>query len=175
MAIEHFDEKIAPDIKRRTQPASGTIASLYDILNSSRPGPGTIHASFDGNLSLSLSRDSSCSSLIQERPNPKILQLKTKSKKLSSVINLYKKQSKIIKTQSKQITNMMKNMKQMKRRLDETEVKNREFGETIRQLKESSSKGIATESSTSSVEEPAPHNMKKRTATIILKRRLDEK
>ena len=52
----------------------------------------------------------------------------------------------------------------MKRRLDETEIKNREMTESIKQLKATTSK------STETTQIP----VKKRTATMVLKRRLDE-
>lgn len=76
---------------------------------------------------------------------------------------MYKKQSKIIKSQSKTIVKMMKSLKCIKRRLDESEIKNCEMTENIKQLKASK---ISVE-----VEEPPK---KKRTATEVLKRCLDE-
>lgn len=150
MAIEHFDEKIVPDIKKTRPDANVSISSIYDMLTSTPRAP-----SFEGLLS----RNSSSSSVSTK---DECHGVKTKSK-LSSVIRMYKKQSKIIKSQSKQIAKMMHNLKSIKRRLDESEIKNREMTESIKQLK-------ATKS-TIEVEEPPK---KKRTATQILKRRLDE-
>lgn len=61
---------------------------------------------------------------------------------------------------------MLKNMKHMKRRLDESEIKNREMTESIKQLKDAG-KRLATD-------EGSNRPAKKRTATMVLKRRLDE-
>lgn len=158
MAIEHFDEKIVPEIKK-SRPDAGnvSISSIYDMLITT-PRAGQ---SFEGLAAFNLSRNSSSSSVSLKDDHKGV---KTKSK-LSSVIKLYKKQSKIIKSQAKQISLMLKNMKQMKRRIDETETKNREMTESIKQLKaekprEDDTIGQAVK--------------KKRTATMVLKRRLDE-
>ena len=158
MAIEHFDEKIVPEIKR-TRPDAGnvSISSIYDMLITS---PRAEHT-FPG-LAFNLSRNSSSSSVSNPEEH---VGVKTKSK-LSSVVKLYKKQSSIIKLQSKQIAMMVKNMKSMKRRLDETEIKNREMTESIKQLKASAKPRN---------EDTAGHSVKKRrTATTVLKRLLDE-
>lgn len=158
MAIEHFDEKIVPDIKKTRPDANVSISSIYDMLTSSTP---RATPSFEGLHSLSLSRHSSSSSISTSNDYPHV---KRKSK-LSSVVKMYKKQSRIIKSQSKQIVKMQHNLKSLKRRLDESEIKNREVTESIRQLKAS-----AASSTLSKIEEPK----KKRTATLILKRHLDE-
>lgn len=157
MAIEHFDEKIVPDIKR-SRPDAGnvSISSIYDMLITS-PRAGQ---SFEG-LALNLSRNSSSSSISYKDEYPS----RSKSK-LSSVVSLYKRQSKIIKNQSKQIARMMKNLRHMKRRLDEGETKNREMTESIKQLK-ATNKPMTTS-------EPSASPAKKRTATMVLKRRLDQ-
>lgn len=156
MAIEHFDEKIVPDIKRVRPDANVSISSIYDMLTSPRSGTG-----LDG-LAFNLSRNSSSSSI---GPSHKEEHgVKSKSK-LSSIARLYKKQSKIIKSQSKQIGKMLKDLKHLKRRLDESEIKNREMTASIMQLK-ATGKPQATEASAVT--------SKKRTATMILKRRLDE-
>jgi len=154
MAIEHFDEKIVPEIKKSRPDANVSISSIYDLLTSTpRAGP-----SYDG-LSFSISRNSSSSSICHKEEHKR-----TKSS-FSSIVKLYKKQSKIIKGQSKQISKMMRNMSKMKRQLIESEIKNREITESIKQLKASS--------------KPLPPDdasvcPKKRTATIVLKRRLDQ-
>lgn len=160
MAIEHFDEKIVPDIKKSRPETNVSISSIYDMLTSTPRAP----PNFESLHSLSLSRHSSSSSI---SIGSKECQGVKKKSKLSSVVKMYKKQSKIIKSQSKQIAKMMHNLKSIKRRLDESEIKNREMTESIRQLKASSSSAPSTPLK---VEEPK----KKRTATMILKRRLDE-
>lgn len=153
MAIEHFDEKIVPDIKRTSQDERNvSISSIYDMFIAS-PRAG---------LTLNLSRNSSSSSLSSPRDD---LVVRPKSK-LSSVLSMYKKQSKIIKGQSKQIAKLLKTMKVMKRRLDETDTKNREMTESIRQLKSTSKPAEVAES--------VPPAKKTRTATVLLKRRLND-
>lgn len=154
MAIEHFDEKIVPEIKKTRPDANVSISSIYDMLTSPRAS-----TSFDG-LAFGLSRNSSSSSISHKDEHS----VRTKSK-LSSVVKLYKKQSKIIKGQSKQISKMMKNLNNIRRRLDESEIKNREMTESIKQLKAAKPLPEAEGSN-----RPA----KKRTATMVLKRRLDE-
>jgi len=141
MAIEHFDEKIAPDIKKlRENPHN---VSIYDILQSPRP---TLVSS--SSYDLLISRNALNAS-VAARP--------TKTK-LSSVVNLYRKQSKIIKMQSKQISKMKNNIKQLSRRLFESEIKTRELNESIKQLNDNT---------------PGTSKPAKRTATKILKRILD--
>jgi F-box protein 28 len=157
MAIEHFDEKIVPDIKKSRPEANVSISSIYDMLTSTPRAP----PNFESLHSLSLSRHSSSSSISVKSESHGV----KKKSKLSAVVRMYKKQSKTIKSQSKQIAKMISNLKSIKRRLDESEIKNREMTESIRQLK-----ATASTSTPLKVEEPK----KKRTATMILKRRLDE-
>lgn len=155
MAIEHFDEKIVPDIKKSRPDSNVSISSIYDLLTSTpRPGP-----SYES-LSFNLSRNSSDSSLChKEEP-------KRSKSSLSSMVRLYKKQSKVIKGQSKQISKMMRTIGKMKRQLFESEIKNREITESIKQLK--------AENKPIQDEEPVGHPPKKRTATMVIKRRLDK-
>jgi F-box protein 28 len=157
MAIEHFDEKIVPDIKKSRPDANVSISSIYDLLTST---PGRSAPNYGEGLSFNLSRNSSSSSICHKQ-EPK----RTKSS-LSSIVKLYKKQSKVIKGQSKQISKMMRNMSKMKRQLIESEIKNREITESIKQLKAANKPSPA--------EETSGQIPKKRTATMVLKRRLDE-
>lgn len=155
MAIEHFDEKIVPDIKKSRPDSNVSISSIYDLLTSTpRPGP-----SYEG-LSFNLSRNSSSSSICH-KDEPK----RSKSS-LSSLVRLYKKQSHVIKNQSKQISKMLRTIGKMKRQLFEGEIKNREITESIKQLK--------AENKPIQAEEAVGRAPKKRTATMVLKRRLDE-
>lgn len=125
MAIEHFDEKIVPDLKRsRPGDANISIASIYDLLMSPRPGP-----SYEMDLTLSQDTSFDFQKEAQKRSKSSFCSIS------KLIIKKHKKQSKIIKNQSKQISKMMKNMKQMKRRLDETETQNREMLESVKQLK----------------------------------------
>lgn len=136
MAIEHFDEKIAVDLKKnRIEPLSA-VPSVFDMF------PRT---SIDGLFSVS--RNTSCtstssSSNTQGMDPPITTRVVKKKSKMSSLVTLYKKQSKVIKAQSKQIHKMVKFMKDqksslisLKRRLDESEVKNREMSESIKTFK----------------------------------------
>jgi F-box protein 28 len=175
MAIEHFDEKIVPDIKK-SRPDAGnlSISSIYDMLITKQNKPAVTNEddpyfnmlitspravqNFEG-ISFNLSRNASSASLLPREEGA----VKSKSK-LSSIVNLYKRQSKIIKNQSKQMGKLFKSLKQLKRRLDESEIKNRELTESIKQLK-ASAKPMP-------VDEPPVR--KRRTATEILKKRLDQ-
>jgi F-box protein 28 len=137
MAIEHFDEKIVPDIRRtRVAPMAGVV-TVFDMFP---------RASLDG-ISFSVSRNTSCTSISAQStpqrssPSSRFLAVKKKSK-ISTLVKLYKKQSMVIKNQTKQIGKMIKFMKDqksslssLKRRLDESEVKNRELSESIKQMK----------------------------------------
>jgi membrane-associated HD superfamily phosphohydrolase len=157
MAIEHFDEKIVPEIKKNRPEASQI--SFYDMMLTS---PRC--TAFEGFHAFNLSRTQSDTSLTTN-PSPmkeERVAVSRKSK-LSSVISLYKKQSKIIKAQSRQISKMFTNLKGLKRRLDDTEIKNRELTESIKQLKEVGKMEIDNV-------EPVPK--KKRSATMVIKRHL---
>lgn len=155
MAIEHFDEKIVPDLKKSRPDDNASISSIYDILASA---PRISGPSFEGFLNLSRSSSNNSISPIHDTI------VRNKSK-LSSVVSMYKKHSKIIKSQTKQIGKMVKSLNKLKRRLDESETKNRELTESIKHLKSTNKLPAA--------EEPGPPP-KKRTATLVLKRRLDK-
>ncbi|XP_070495295.1 F-box only protein 28-like isoform X2 [Chironomus tepperi] len=123
MAIEHFDEKIAVDLrKNRIEPLS-SVPSVFDMFP---------RASLDPLFSMS--RNTSCSSISTPSTStpvkdfPIYTRTARKKSKMSTLVSLYKKQSKVIKTQSKQIYKMMKflrdqktSMNSLKRRLDESE------------------------------------------------------
>lgn len=158
MAIEHFDEKIVPDIKKNRPEASQI--SFYDMMLTS---PRC--TAFEGFNAFNFSRTQADTSLNNTQSS--VLKedrvVVSRKSKLSSVINLYKKQSKIIKAQSRQISKMFTKFKSLKRRLDDTEIKNRELTESIKQLKEVGKMEIDSV-------EPAPK--KKRSATMVIKRHL---
>lgn len=157
MAIEHFDERVVPDIKKlRPNAVNVSISSIYDMLISAPRS----RQSQDFELGYDLSRNSSSSSLSPKED----FGVKTKPK-ISSVVKLYKKQSKTIKSQAKQISKMFKNLQQMKRRLDETEIKNREMTESIKQLKATAKPNEGNTGDRAG---------KKRTATTVLKRLLEK-
>lgn len=134
MAIEHFDEKIAVDLRKTRIEPLASVPSVFDMFP---------RASIDGLFSMS--RNTSCTSVSAHSSPVKELSLVNhvkKRSKLSTLARLYKKQSKMIKTQARQIGKMMKCMKDqksslssLKRRLDESEVKNRELTESIKTFK----------------------------------------
>ncbi|CAO1363088.1 unnamed protein product [Diamesa serratosioi] len=164
MAIEHFDEKIVPHIKKNlsTSPRCESFSSsglLFDLFASSSSQP--------------LSRDSSGSCIPEINAVTPQNAHKSSKSKLSGVVKMYKKQSYQIKLQAKQIAKMSSSIKDLKRRLDESEVKNRELSENVKVAK-----GIITTSSSlsapSSFHMSIPCNIKPRSATIILKRRFKE-
>lgn len=158
MAIEHFDEKIVPDIKK-SRPET-TQMTFYDMMLTSPrcTSIDNFHSAFN------LSKTQSDTSLSTNSSPHKDDKHKSTKSKLSSVYKLYKKQSKIIKTQSIQIAKMITNMKSLKRRLDDTEIKNRELTESIKQLKDVSKQEIETES--------PPPAKKRRSATVVIQRHL---
>ncbi|KAL7013867.1 hypothetical protein ACKWTF_015622 [Chironomus riparius] len=134
MAIEHFDEKIAVDLKKNRVEPLTAVPSVFDMFP---------RGSIDGLFSMS--RNTSCTSIstptTPDRDFPSFSRTSRKKSKMSTLVSLYKKQSKVIKNQSKQIYKMMKFMKDqkttmssMKRRLDESEVKNRELSESIKKV-----------------------------------------
>lgn len=162
MAIEHFDEKIVPHIKKNlsTSPRCESFSStglLFDLFASSSSQP--------------LSRDSSASCIPEVNTKTQQNPRKSSKSKLSGVVKMYKKQSYQIKLQAKQIAKMGTSIKDLKRRLDESEVKNRELSENVKVTK-----GIITSTPSSSPSAPSsfhmsiPCNIKPRSATIILKR-----
>ncbi|CAG9811388.1 unnamed protein product [Chironomus riparius] len=134
MAIEHFDEKIAVDLKKNRVEPLTAVPSVFDMFP---------RGSIDGLFSMS--RNTSCTSIstptTPDRDFSSFSRTSRKKSKMSTLVSLYKKQSKVIKNQSKQIYKMMKFMKDqkttmssMKRRLDESEVKNRELSESIKKV-----------------------------------------
>lgn len=135
MAIEHFDEKIVPEIRKSSssRESLSNVCGVFDMFPRS---------SIDGLLSLS--RNSSCSSMSAQSTPMKSTMPRIKAKsKISSLINMYKKQSKVIKSQSKQIIKMVKGLKEqkaslnsLKRRLDDSEAKNLELSESVKKFKE---------------------------------------
>mgnify|MGYP003513103455 FL=1 len=134
MAIEHFDEKIVPEIRKSSSRDSlSNVCGVFDMFPRS---------SMDGLLSLS--RNSSCSSMSAQSTPIKSTNTRVKAKsKISSLINMYKKQSKVIKSQSKQIIKMVKGLNEqkaslnsLKRRLDDSEAKNLELSESVKKFKE---------------------------------------
>lgn len=135
MAIEHFDEKIAVDLRKSRIEPLASVPSVFDMFP---------RASLDPLFSMS--RNTSCTSISTTstpvKDIPMYSRTARKKSKMSILVSLYKKQSKVIKTQSKQIYKMMKFMKDqktsmhsLKRRLDESEVKNREMSESIKKFK----------------------------------------
>ncbi|CAO1323882.1 unnamed protein product [Diamesa hyperborea] len=165
MAIEHFDEKIVPHIKKNlsNSPRCESYSSsglLFDLFASS------------SSSSQPLSRDSSASCIITEvktKPQPK--PHKSSKSKLSGVVKMYKKQSYQIKLQAKQIAKMGSSIKVLKRRLDESEVKNRELSENVKVTKGViTSTASSSPSVSSSFNMSIPCNIKPRSATIMLKR-----
>ncbi|KAG5668156.1 hypothetical protein PVAND_016108 [Polypedilum vanderplanki] len=137
MAIEHFDEKIVPDIRKNRISPMANVMTVFDMF------PRV--SSLDG---ISFSCNTSCSSVMSHSTPQRSpvashrLEGVKKKTKLSTLIKMYKKQSKVIKNQTKQIGKMMKYMRDqrsslnsLKRRLDESEVKNRELSESVKQFK----------------------------------------
>lgn len=90
-------------------------------------------------------------------------------KKARSMVLLQTKQMLQIKTYNLEMSTMKSQMTDLKKRLEEYEEKNREMAATISQMK-ASQDNTSEVASTSS----RTRNIKPRSATIILKRRIDE-
>lgn len=163
MAIEHFDEKIVPEIKKNRPEA--TQMTFYDMMLTS-PRCASIenlHSSF--NLSKAQSETSlSASSSTMRKEGKQKSKIRSKVK---SILEMCRRQAKIIKFQARQLNKMDTNIKSMKRRLDDSDIKNRELSESIRQLK-----GVNEQDIESDLSPPAK---KMRSATMVIQKHLKKK
>lgn len=90
----------------------------------------------------------------------------TLATRINQIHQVNNRQAKQNRQSNKQILKLSKFVRDLKRRLDESEVKNRELAANIIQLK--------TDAANKSPSVSNPKNMKPRSATIILKRRIEE-
>lgn len=135
MAIEHFDEKIASTIKKNlyanmTQTSAFTTSSISDSaleLLGENISPSAMAVI----LQTTPSTSSIVSSLEASRHRSKYTRLiganRSALKNVAQVTKLYKTMRQRLKSQEASILKLQIQMKAMKRRLDESEIKNREL------------------------------------------------
>uniref|UniRef100_A0A0K8TRF8 F-box domain-containing protein n=1 Tax=Tabanus bromius TaxID=304241 RepID=A0A0K8TRF8_TABBR len=175
MAIEHFDEKIAPtvkktflDVKTQKYPSMGLVipSGGDDILS--------LHTQFADSADLGTPRTESTYRCQEARNNRlAILRMERKyrnaTKKLQRVIQIQNKQMRQLRNNAIQLSEMNSQIIDLKRRLEESDAKNREISTNISQITCETSTAAGTASP-----DKAGRNIKPRTATIILKRRINE-
>lgn len=169
MAIEHFDEKIANMFKKsfldihsnRHNFAAGITKSLSEssVLST------TVEVS--ASSPVQTERKSVCHTHCQESKNNRmrIIRMERKYKTAMKRVNQMTQRMKMMKhyrNYSVQMTEMASQIVDLKRRIEESDAKNREISANISQI----TSDTATENK--------PRNIKPRTATIILKRRITE-
>lgn len=170
MAIEHFDEKIANILKKsfldihsnRHNFAAGITKSLSEssVLST---------VEFPSSPPVQTERKPNCHTHCQESKNNRmrIMRMERKYKTAMKRVNQMTQRMKMMKhirNYSVQMKEMSSQIVDLKRRIEESDAKNREISANISQI--TSDSGAATENK--------PRNIKPRTATIILKRRITE-
>lgn len=165
MAIEHFDEKIASNIKKNLYAQASTSFSNNSMSDSALElfgesmSPTAMAVILQGTPGTS----SICSTMEANRNRNKFSKLfainKMAMKNISQITKQHKMQHKQIKKQNDQLVKYYNQMKEMKRRLDELEIKNREL----------SAKFDVTMPNTE-----VASNIRPRTSNIVLKRRLEK-
>lgn len=180
MAIEHFDEKIAPNLKRAYQENAkfqlkGTPFAL--IINAIRGGSSL---SDDSLLDARTSSITSAEEDLQALPRPGcsantstflMSKLNVRVKREIKMVQL--RHLKLIRAQNVQIAELRSQMAELKRRLDETDAKNCEI------MNANQMSAITETSATMVVGASSEHfirksNIRPRTATITVKRQLEE-
>ncbi len=165
MAIEHFDEKIAHLLKKSflsfhaNQPPS-LAQSIALSLNPGMSADRSMSCDSSPDLTTEQANKSGLETPLRDECRKSVARIEKKYKQAMSKIN------QMLYLQNKQAYQIQ----QLKRRLEETETKNREMSANINQLKID---GLGPSTSTS---EPVvkTRNIKPRAATIILKRRIAE-
>lgn len=190
MAIEHFDEKIAPDLKKVYQDNAkfqlkGTPFAL--IINAIRSG-SSVSLSDSSMLDASTSSTGSLTEEDQQLQQPQagraiagspdthgflMATMNARIKREIKTVQL--RHMKLIRQQNAQIAELRSQVTELKRRVEETDAKNREIHLNVNQMS-SQQPASATAAAVVSVTEPfiRKPNIKPRTATIILKRRLEQ-
>jgi len=176
MATDHFDDEIAPLLKQR-----------YIFEQSAASSPQRSDHSFSYHFDRSLSEklvglpDTSNSSTECKSPSgcslaqtnrAIIIKLENSYKqalrKARAMVQIQTKQVLQYKNYTLEMNQLKSQVTDLKKRVEEYEVKNREMAATICQMKADNPTAYPAETS------PATRNIKPRTATIILKRRIEE-
>lgn len=204
MAIEHFDEKIAPDLKKQYQDNAklqlkGTPIAL--IINAIRGGSSMslsdtsmLDASTSSVTGAVTEEDRNCPSPVTpQRGTPLraiaggsssgggnssagelspdthgflVAKMNARIKREINTVQL--RHMKLFRAQNAQISELRAQLAELKRRVEETDAKNREIHLNVNQIAQQPTTNVTAEPF---IRKP---NIKPRTATIILKRRLDQ-
>lgn len=196
MAIEHFDEKIAPDLKvvylenAKLQLHGTPFAYFMTAIRGLAPtsAGGALTAPPSGTATASTSAGSSTATMpldpfLFDSPEASTTSAATtgdpnSASSVSLVARLnaritremkmqQSKQMRLIRQQNSQISEMRGQIAELKRRIDEADAKNSDIHLNVKQMK------CSTASSGSSPFFRRPH-IKPRTATVILKRRIEQ-
>lgn len=168
MAIEHFDEKIANILKKSFLDIHSNrhnfTAGLTKSLSESSVLSSTVE--FTSPSPVQTERKSNCHSQCQESKNNRmrIMRMERKYKTAMKRVSQMTRRMKLMKHFRNQMSEMASQIVDLKRRIEESDAKNREISANISQI--TSDSGTATANK--------PRNIKPRTATIILKRRITE-
>ncbi|XP_063700466.1 F-box only protein 28 [Culicoides brevitarsis] len=189
MATDHFDDEIAPVLKKRYLNQSNISTPIRDRSFSSS-------YSFDRSVSEKLIgvQDTSTTSNTSTRSSPAcedhvgcnvaqstrnaVVKLQNSYKialrKARAMVQIQTKHMLEMKSYSLEVSNLKSTVNDLKKRLEEYEVKNREMSATIIQLKAERQLANASNLATSPESPRRTGNIKPRQATIILKRRIEE-
>lgn len=194
MAIEHFEEKIAPDLKQGYQDhakfqlkgtpfaliinaiRSGSSVSLSDSsmldasTSSAAPTVDEEHQQHQAHTPVSsrslLGSGSSSSSNLRSSPDTHGFFVA----KMNALIKRAQvRHTKVVRQQNAEIAELRSQVADLKRRVEETDAKNREIHLNVNQM--SSQQPAVASAGEVVIRKP---NIKPRTATIILKRRLEQ-
>uniref|UniRef100_A0A1L8DCH6 F-box domain-containing protein n=1 Tax=Nyssomyia neivai TaxID=330878 RepID=A0A1L8DCH6_9DIPT len=173
MAIEHFDEKISLALKKafiettkqRLPPTTSFTQILTDSVlvtefNTSRPTSDTPGTQCSGRKECSAARRNRLIIVKMEKAITKT------TAKVNRLVHLQNKQVRQMRLYGNTVTEMKTQMADLRRRLDESEAKNREISANISQIKDTTGP---------MPQQTAPvrkSHIKPRMATIILKRRI---
>lgn len=172
MAIEHFDEKIAPDLKKLYQENAkfqlkGT--PLLAIISAMRSPSGSLadESLLDASTSSATGEDAGRSTCCSNTHTFFMTKMNARIKREIKTVQL--RHMKLIRAQNVQIAELRSQVAELKRRVDET---NREIHLNVNQMtQQPSAAELGTPTSDTFIRKS---NIKPRTATIILKRRIEQ-
>lgn len=188
MATDHFDDEIAPILKQRYLNQSQTTSSpmrdrtfSYSFdrsLNEKLIGVQDAASTSTASGNRFVSHDEQGCAMAQNNRSS-VLKLQNSYKialrKARAMVQIQTKQILQMKNYSMEVSSLKSTVNDLKKRLEEYEIKNREMAATIIQLK--GEKQLEKNSNLSSTEPSLKlhtGNIKPRTATIILKRRIED-
>lgn len=179
MAIEHFDEKIAPDLKKLYQENAkfqlkGTPLAM--IISAMRSPSGSLadESLLDASTSSSAGDESGRIATCCSNTHT-FFMTKMNARIKREIKTVQIRHMKLIRAQNLQIAELRSQVGELKRRVDETDAKNREIHARLNvnqmQTQQPSPAELVTPASDTFIRKS---NIKPRTATIILKRRIEQ-